>query len=120
VAWFVEPSSTPDGPGLKPGTALDAITDPETLCKSDPRFIQRFEDMAELRRQHDELATYTNHGRVAMGARGDGFMRVASIPHTVLQAALVLEPDLLISKKKFYAWLDRHPEYQAYTRKRGQ
>lgn len=114
MSFFVEPG---DRGTIKPGTGLDAVTDIDTLRKAHPGYWEpRFEAMKETREINDDLATYTNHGR-KMAGNGE-YKRVATIPHTVLQAAMTLEPDLLINKKKFYSWLDRNPAYQAYTRRR--
>lgn len=109
-------------------TGLDMISEPENLIASDERmnwirdgdetsYSDRFDLIKQMRQADEDLATITNHGRV-MGGTGE-YKRVASIPQSVMVAAMVLEPDLLLNKKKFYSWLDRHPEYCTYNRTRG-
>ena len=49
------------------------------------------------------------------------FRHVASISGPVLQVAELLDPEFLNRhhKRDFYAWLDEHPEYCAYDRRRA-
>lgn len=105
---------------------VDALSDTKNLVRADQRawsrddtdvpYGERLDAIKRIRDLSDDLATYTSHGRI-MG--GKDMKRVASIPHTVLYAAIALEPDLLLKKEKFYGWLDRHPEYCMYHRQRG-
>lgn len=108
MSFFVEPSSTPGGPGIKPGTGLDAVTDVETLIRHAPHMADRFDAIQDLRAQTP-----------ADIAIKKDFFRVASIPHTVWYAACELEPDLPDNKPKFYAWLKRNPQYRTYTPVKG-
>jgi ATP adenylyltransferase/5',5'''-P-1,P-4-tetraphosphate phosphorylase II len=100
--------------------ALDDITSEDMLIQSSDRLggindiRGRFDAAKQLRQAYEDLATYTNHGRNMGGARD--YKHVATIPAPLVAAALCLEPDLMIDKKKFYAWLDKHPGYQAYHR----
>lgn len=108
MAFFVEPCNTPDGPGIRPGTILDAVTDVDTLVRRAPHMADRFDAIQDLRAQ-----TPTD-----VAIKKD-FFRVASIPHTVWYAACEIEPDLPNNKKKFYAWLKRHPQYRTYNPTKG-
>jgi len=97
-------------------TDLDAITDADKVVAHAPHMADRFDALAELRNAYDTLGTITNHGKIMAG---DQYKRVASIPAPLLAAAICLEPDLLIDKRKFYGWLDRHKEYCVYPRSNG-
>lgn len=92
---------------------IDEISDAETVADRVPRYAERFEALLEVRRANDGMFEYSSWGRrhVAQGHR-----RVASIPEAVMSRIMEIEPDFLISKAKFYAWLDKHPEYQTIRR----
>lgn len=95
---------------------VDKLTDIENFRHAAPQYWEpRLQAMKELRQAQDALSTFTGYGMSA-GPRHE-WRQVASIPHTVLQAALVIEPDLLLNKTKFYKWLRKHKEYSAYTMK---
>ena len=95
---------------------LDAVTDENLLVKvGGPEYAGRFDAIKETRSVYEDLATYTNHGRIVGGHH---YKRMASIPAPLLALALEIEPDLLINKTKFYAWLARHPGY-AITKNQG-
>lgn len=51
-------------------------------------------------------------------ARANGFVRVASVQGPVLDMAILLDPDFMKDKKKFYGWLDRHPQHATYDRRK--
>jgi hypothetical protein len=101
---------------------VDQITDAENFRQAAPDYWNpRLDAIAELREANRALEAYTSFsiGMAGASRKTGDWKRVASVPHTILQAALVLEPDLLLEKKNFYRWLDRHPEYQAYQRTQG-
>lgn len=99
---------------LSDDDVLDYITDPAVLTRRVPRYIERFDAIREEQHMSEAFAQMTSWGR-RMGGTGE-MKRVATIPHAVLEAMLRVQPDLLLDKRKFYAWLDRHEAYQAYRR----
>jgi hypothetical protein len=95
------------------GEVLDFVSDAERVELSMPRYEGMFDAIAEVAERNDELAVMGSWGRQHFKA---GMARVASIPPSLLNGMLMIQPDLLASKDKFYAWLDRHPEYQTIRR----
>lgn len=91
-----------------PQSAFDHLMDPGTLMHSDAEYYRdRFEGIKAVRESDDG----TLH-------KGNEFRRVASFVNVPMFMAMKLqEPDLLTDKKKFYAFLDRHPEYLTYQRR---
>ena len=87
---------------------FDSLMSAETLMKSAPDYYgPRFEAIADLRSQDD-----------GTGHKGQEFRRVASFTNVpLLMAAKMVEPDFLKDKKKFYGFIDRHPEYVTYQRR---
>lgn len=96
---------------------LDTIADSDELVRRLPHYGERFEAVKEIREATDDLSTFSNWGRMVPGDKR--LKRVASLPVVVLELALAHQPDLLLNKQKFYAWLDRHPEYYTYHRRKG-
>jgi len=89
----------------------DALFDPKLLMAVAPEYYgPRFQAIKELRGQDDG----TLH-------QGQGFRRVASLVNVPLTNAYstVLDPEWMKDKSKFYAWLDRNPEYCTYDRRRN-
>src|SRR5204863_131751 len=96
-------------------TCLDYMTDDSYLCRKIPGMRDQFRAIRSLQDRYWDMRKVTNHGSVI---GGDGGMKhVASIPKDVALAAEVLEPDIFKDQRKFYAWLDRNPQYA--TRKHG-
>lgn len=95
---------------------LDTLADSAELVRRMPEYAERFDAIKEIRDATDDLSTFSNWGRMIPGDKR--LKRVASLPVVVLELAMVHQPDLLINKDKFYAWLDRHPEYYTYRRQR--
>lgn len=93
---------------------LDTLADSHELVRRLPHYEDRYKALEEIRDQHDDLSKISNWGRLSPGE--ERMRRVASIPIPVLELALVHQPDLLRDKKKFYAWMDRHPEHYTYKR----
>jgi hypothetical protein len=102
---------------LSDPSVLDYASDARRLTERMPKYNQCFDAIADLRAVNDDLATITNWGR--QHASSGGMKRLASIPSSLLSVLLQNEPDFLFDKSKFYAWLDKHPEYAVYRRKRG-
>jgi len=94
----------------KNSTAFDDVMSPDTLMKSDAAYYgPRFDAIKDLRAQDDG----TLH-------KGQGFRRVASFVNVPMMMAMkVTDPDFLKDKRKFYAFIDRHPEYCTYQRRNG-
>lgn len=90
-------------------TVADLVMSPEMLMKVAPDYYApRFDAIAELR-ANDDGSLY----------RGAGFRHVASLVNVPLLAATrMIDPDFLKDKRRFYGFLDRHPEYCAYQRRR--
>ena len=91
---------------------MDAITDPDALIKADPEYYTpKFEAIAELRSMDDGSLH-----------RGNEFRRVASLVNVPIMAALkIIDPNFLLDKKRFYAWLDRgnNGAYCTYDRRKS-
>ena len=102
----------------KTSAILDDLLDTKALVERLPQYQERLDALASIRGMSDDLSTLTNYGRMHNGAAGP-IKWVASVPLPVMEMALLAEPDLLLNKAKFFAWMDRHPEWMAYTRKRA-
>jgi hypothetical protein len=72
----------------------------------DPVFADRYEAIKELRALDDG----TLH-------KGNEFRRVASIQGPLLDLEILLDADFMQNKRKFYAWLDAHPQHCTYDRR---
>ncbi len=86
---------------------LDKVSDPYWYADHDPDYGERFDAIKELKGLDDGSLH-----------RGSGFRRVASLIAPLEDLAKVIEPDFLLDKRKFYDWLDAHPEYCTYDRRR--
>jgi len=95
------------------GAVLDFISEAETVEERMPRYEGVFDAIAEIAAAEDDLAVLGSWGKQHFRA---GMGRVASIPPSTLNGMLMIQPDLLTDKRKFYEWLDRHPEYQTIRR----
>lgn len=91
-------------------TEFDALADPDILMKAKPDYYRdRFQAIADLRAEDD-----------GTGHKGQEFRRVASFVNVPLFIAQKLaDPEFLKDKRKFYAFIDRHPEYVSYQRRNG-
>lgn len=93
---------------------LNKVTDPDKLRGRVPGFETSMEAAADLRDYYRQT-----------GTQGDlynkGFKHVATILGPVMAVAEILDQEFLNrnGKKDFYAWLDTHPQYLAYDRRRG-
>jgi hypothetical protein len=85
-------------------SALDVVT--EQMAK-DPVYADRYEAIKEVR-EIDKGQLY----------RGTEFRRVASLQGPLSTLGQVLDPDWLQNKRRFYAWLDAHPQHCTYDRRR--
>jgi len=95
------------------GAVIDFVSEAERVEQRLPRYQGMFDALVQVRERNDELSTMGSWGRQHFKS---GMGRVASIPASVLNGMLMIQPDLLTDKRKFYAWLDRHPEYQTIKR----
>lgn len=88
----------------------EALMDADTLMKSNPDYYRdRFQAIADLRASDDG----SDH-------KGQEFRRVASFVNVpVFLAEKLANPDFLKDKKKFYAFIDRNPQYVTYQRRNG-
>lgn len=96
-SFFVRPSES----------LMDKVVDPQGLVARNPEVADRFDAIKELRGMDD--------GSVH---KGSDFRRVASLLGPVEDLLRAIEPEFLSDKKKFYAWLDAHPEYCTYDRRK--
>ena len=97
MSFFISP---------KTETALDLIT--ERMAQN-PAFGPRYDAIKEIRENQPEIGGISRH---------DGFYRVASLQGTLESLANVLNPQWLMDKRRFYAWLDAHPQHCTYDRRR--
>lgn len=95
MSFFIQP---------KVETALDVVTE---KLDQNPRYDSMFAGLSDLR-SVDDGSLY----------RGSEFKRVAHLQGPLLDLAMVLDPDFLQDKKKFYAFLDAHPEHCTYDRRK--
>ena len=95
--FFVRPSES----------TLDKVSEPEGLVERNPDLADRFDAIKELR----EIDDGSLH-------RGNEFRRVASLLGPIEDLMRVTFPEFLADKAKFYGWLDKHPEYCTYDRRR--
>lgn len=86
-------------------TALDLVT--ERLA-ANPSFAERYEAIADLRSIDDGSLH-----------RGSELRRVASLQGPLADLMHVLDPGWVKDKRKFYAWLDRHPQHCTYDRRKN-
>lgn len=93
---------------------LDEVTSAHVLKDRLPegRMDQFVEAVSDIHQAHEEIAKITNARRIAGMSEGGNMMRVASVPLSVVAAIEQVEPGLFQDKKRFYRWLNRHPEYQ--------
>lgn len=95
--FFVRPSET----------LMDRVADPSGLVARNPGVADRFDAIKELRSLDDGSLH-----------RGNEFRRVANLIGPIEDLLRAIEPEFLRDKKKFYGWLDAHPEYCTYDRRR--
>lgn len=88
-------------------TLMDKVCDPSGLVKRNPDLADRYDAVKELRSMDDGSLH-----------RGSDFRRVASIMGSIEDLLRVIEPEFLKDKRKFYAWLDAHPESCTYDRRK--
>lgn len=84
---------------------MDKVVDPASLVARNPEVADRFDAIKELRALDDGSLH-----------RGNEFRRVANLLGPVEDLLRAIEPEFLSDKRKFYAWLDKHPEYCTYRR----
>ena len=95
-------------------TDLDEATDATKVVERLPHLGERFDHLVDLRASLDE---FTWFGAEKVYGHGSADMkRVASIPHSVMNVMLAVDPTILLDRQRFYSWLSRHPEYRT-TRK---
>ena len=93
---------------------LDEVTSAHVLKDKLPegRMEQFVEAVSDIRAANEEAYKITNFKRVAGLSDSGNWMRVATIPLSVIAVIEQVEPGLFQDKKRFYRWLNRHPEYQ--------
>jgi hypothetical protein len=91
-------------------SAADMLMDADNLMRQDADYYgPKFDAIKELRALDDG----TLH-------RGNEFRRVASLVNVPMaQVVNLLDPEWMKDKKKFYAWLARHPEFKTYDKRGG-
>lgn len=95
---------------------LHEITDAKILTERIPEWENRFDALQDMRDAYHDVGLITSFGRQLAGS--NHWKRVASIPAPLLGQMLEIMPDLLLQKEKFYDWLDKHPEFGTYQRRR--
>jgi len=100
MSFFIEPAETP----------LDSVT--ELMAKRSV-FDDRYDAIRDLR----ELDQQSLIPSVQEAAHANGFFRVASLQGPLEALARVLDPEFLKEKKRFYAWLAKHPQHVTYDRR---
>jgi hypothetical protein len=98
MSFFIRPSES----------LMDKVSSPEELVRRNPEVADRFDAIKDLRSMDD--------GSVH---RGSEFARVANLQGPLEDLLRAIEPEFLSDKKKFYAWLDAHPEYCTYDRRKA-
>lgn len=101
MSFFLAPTETP----------LDLVTENMEKRGAHEERYSAIADLRDLDRQGLMLSP-------AEAARANGFVRVASLQGPTLDLAIVLDPLFLRDKKKFYAWLDKHPQHCTYDRRK--
>ena len=93
-------------------TILDEITDADVVAERVPRLGRHFSGIQDVRKAIEE-ATVPKMGSTCYGlTRGGTMMRVANMPISVWAATKQIDQHWARDKRKFYAWLRRHPEYR--------
>jgi len=69
------------------------------------------EAVRDMRQMAKEISVLGKMNNSQGWTRGRNFQRVASIPSPILGAIKRIDPDFMTDKKKFFRWLDNHPEY---------
>ncbi len=97
---------------VKSGSFIDSFTDAGFLRERMPQLESGFDEAKLWREVSRETAKPSSWGTIQGGA---GEMKhVASIPADIGLVMQDLEPDIFTNKTKFFAWLQKHPEYRAY------
>jgi len=97
---------------VKSGSFIDSFTDAGFLRNRMPQLEQGFDQAKKWRELARVYEKPTSWGNVKGGS---GEMKhVASIPGDIGLVMMELEPDIFENKAKFYAWLNKHPEYKSY------
>jgi hypothetical protein len=96
--FFVRPSES----------VVDKVCDPSGLVARNPDLADRFDAIKEMRSLDDGSLH-----------RGNDFRRVASLMGPVEDLLRAIDPEFLRNKRRFYAWLDAHPENCTYDRRRN-
>lgn len=90
-------------------SALDLVT---KRLHDSGEFDDRYEAIAGLQ-------TISMDEALHEAAIKGGFARVASLQGPLLDLAKVLDPDFLRDKRKFYHFLDTHPQHCTYDRRKN-
>jgi hypothetical protein len=93
---------------------LDEVTSAQVLKDTLPegRMETFVEAVSDIRAANEEAYKISNFKRVAGMSDSGNWMRVATIPLSVIACIEQVEPGFFQNKKRFYRWLNRHPEYQ--------
>ena len=96
--FFVQPSQA----------VMEKVVDPSGLVARNPEVGDRFDAIKELRSMDDGSLH-----------RGNDFRRVASLMGPIEEMLRAIDPEFLRDKRKFYRWLDAHPENCTYDRRKN-
>lgn len=96
----------------KGSNLLDEISDPGTLCRLRPSFVDFFDALDAVRDATFE-ARQIIAGRERVGMTNDGtMMRMSVVPANVWAALKAIEPNLTKDRKTYYRWLNRNPQFR--------
>lgn len=98
---------------------MEELTDPDMLSARVPYIKSALEGVEEMSKMMQDISGRGRFTGIAgMGVLpGLNIQKVAHIPVHVAEALLIVEPDILTNKPKFYAWLRGPGKAYAYNRK---
>lgn len=94
-------------------TEIDFISDAARIAERMPRYQEHFDAIREKSVALAEAA-HVKAGSTAIGMSEGGTMQqiASGIPISVWAAVHQHDPEIFLNKRKFYAWLAKHPEYR--------
>ena len=96
--------------GTQP-TFLDEMTSGEEFSKHLPHISNQLDAIHDIQ-PLDEI-TQIKAGFMPNAKQGSMGKLIANIPWEIWAMLCQIDPDIDHDKKRFYSWLDKHPEYKA-------
>jgi len=94
-------------------TEVDYISDVDRITERLPRYQEHFEAIQERSKVLAECALAKMNSQAVGMSRGGTMQQIAAgIPISVWATMHQIDPELFLNKRKFYAWLAKHPEYR--------